>query len=297
MDSSDLAFFEAVVQEGGVGKAAQRLHCVQSNVTARIRNLEQELQVQLFHRNGRGMILTREGQRLLPYARRISVLLAEAKAAVQDSPTPRGPLLIGSMETTAAVRLPPLLAAYHRDYPEVELSLATGPSATLITDVLDYRLDGAFVAGPILNTELEETLLSEEELVIIAAPSYPWPECLHHADKRLTVLAFRNGCSYREKMDALLRAEGVRNARMMEFGTLDGILGGVAAGIGIAMVPRAIVIGSRQADNLVIHPIGSALAKAPTMFIRRRDAFMTSAMARFIDRIAGGGSGELRKAG
>ena len=134
MDATDLAIFEVVARTGGITRAAQELNMVQSNVTRRVRLLERDLGVPLLHRRSRGVALTAAGQTLLPYATRVSLLLAEARHAVQDGSDPSGSLVIGSLETTAAVRLPPILVAYHRAYPHVDVSLHTGTAASLIAD-------------------------------------------------------------------------------------------------------------------------------------------------------------------
>lgn len=100
MDAAHLRVFEAVARQGGMNRAAEELHTVQSNVTARIRLLEEELGRPLFRRHSRGVALTAAGQRLLPYAVRVRQLLAEARRAVEDGGEPSGPLAIGSLETT-----------------------------------------------------------------------------------------------------------------------------------------------------------------------------------------------------
>src|SRR5215468_2356234 len=103
MDAADLKVFAAVARIGGMNRAANELHTVQSNVTARVRTLEEELGVQLFHRGRKGVTLTAAGKRLLPYAVRVAHLLEEAQKAVKDDGSPRGRLTIGSLETTAAL--------------------------------------------------------------------------------------------------------------------------------------------------------------------------------------------------
>src|SRR3982751_6277360 len=110
MDAGDLRVFEAVARLGGMSRAADELNTVQSNVTARVRRLEAELGTALFARHSRGVSLTAAGRRLLPYAGRVGQLLDEARRAALDDWRPRGPLHIGSLETTAAIRLSPLLA-------------------------------------------------------------------------------------------------------------------------------------------------------------------------------------------
>ncbi|MGA9867781.1 MAG: LysR family transcriptional regulator [Acetobacteraceae bacterium] len=110
MDAADLRLFEAVARSGGMGRAAAELHTVQSNVTARVKALEAELGTALFIRHSRGVTLAPGGHRLLPYAFRIAKLLAEAKRAVADDGAARGPLVLGSLETASALRLPRILA-------------------------------------------------------------------------------------------------------------------------------------------------------------------------------------------
>src|SRR6516225_6371901 len=122
MELSDLLTFAAVARCGGITRAIGELNTVQSNVTNRIRALETEIGFALFERHARGMTLTDAGRRLLPYAERLNALSREALVAARDDGVPKGPLAIGSMETTAAVRLPPLLAQFHRRFPGVQLS-------------------------------------------------------------------------------------------------------------------------------------------------------------------------------
>src|SRR4051812_31633260 len=109
MDARDLRVFEAVARTGGMNSAAPELNTVQSNVTARIRVLEEDLGIALFERRSRGVVLTRAGEQLLPYARRVDVLLADARRAARDQGAPSGLLTIGSLETTAAQRLAPIV--------------------------------------------------------------------------------------------------------------------------------------------------------------------------------------------
>src|SRR5271166_5381517 len=98
MDAGDLRVFETVARLGGMNRAATVLNTVQSNVTARIRLLEQELGTALFERHSRGVMLTAAGRRLLPYTTRVSHLIADARRAVDDAGTPKGQLTVGALE-------------------------------------------------------------------------------------------------------------------------------------------------------------------------------------------------------
>ena len=282
MDAADLRIFEAVARIGGMGRAAVELHTVQSNVTTRIRLLEQELGVQLFVRQSSGVSLTPAGRRLLPYADRIRTLLAQARQAVADDGTPQGPLLLGSLETAAALRLPRILAAFAQAHPAVDLTLTTGTSAALIDEVLQARLDGAFVVGPVRHPDLTEDVVFHEEMVLVTARDIAgWDELSRRSG--LKIVVFRAGCSYRTRMEALLAECGVVGVRRIEFGTLEGILGCVAAGIGVTMLPRGVIDVAARDAALRLHALPVAERWVDTVFIRRADAFPSSAVAAFLD--------------
>ncbi|HEX2351547.1 MAG TPA: LysR family transcriptional regulator, partial [Xanthobacteraceae bacterium] len=105
MDLTDLHIFRSVVQAGGVTRAAEKLNRVQSNVTTRVRQLETDLGVELFVREGKRLHLSSAGKLLLDYADRLIDLAQEAREAVHDA-KPRGLLRLGTGESTAAMRLP-----------------------------------------------------------------------------------------------------------------------------------------------------------------------------------------------
>ncbi len=112
MDFAALQIFKAVVEEGGIGPAARKLHRVQSNVTTRIQRLEASLGAQLFVREKRRLFLSPAGELFLGYVDQLLKISEQARSAVL-SDAPRGVLRIGTLESTAASRLPPLLSRYH----------------------------------------------------------------------------------------------------------------------------------------------------------------------------------------
>jgi LysR family transcriptional regulator, cell division regulator len=286
MDSTDLSFFSAVALAGGIGRAANDLHTVQSNVTQRIRGLELRLGVQLFHRSKKGVTLTAMGNRLLPYATRIHELLAEAQRAVRDEISPSGELRIGSLETTTALRLPPVLTTYTHRCPGVDLQIETGPTEALIGGVLERRLDGAFVSGPVAHKDLVTVPIVEEELVLVTAPSIRTRQQVADylsASGSRKLIVFSAGCSYRQRALEYLAHQGFVDIRRMEMGTLDGIIGCVAASVGISLLPRAVVEAAERQGLVRIHPLRGPEAKATTVFIRRADSFVSSALRIFID--------------
>ena len=143
MDLVQLEIFKAVAEQGSISAAAQLIHRVPSNLTTRIKQLEQDLGVELFIREKSRLRLSPAGWNFLGYARRILDLVQEARATVAGE-EPQGAFALGSLESTAAVRIPALLAAYNQKHTKVELDLSTGPSGTMIEGVLSGRLAAAF---------------------------------------------------------------------------------------------------------------------------------------------------------
>lgn len=282
MESADLRVFEAVARLGGMNRAAAELNTVQSNVTARIRLLEDELGVPLFHRHSRGVSLTPAGQRLLPYAAQTGRLLAEARRAVVDDGTPKGSLTVGSLETTAAQRLPPILTAFADLHPDVDLTLNTGTTCELIERVRERKLEGAFVCGPVDDPDLAVEAVFHEELVLVTAPSLRSLDRLGQEKKPVKIVVLRAGCSYRQRLEEILVTRGIAAPRQLEFGTVDGIVGCVRAGLGITLLPRSLVETAARAGQLAIHELPAAESRVDTLFIRRHDAFLSSALAAFL---------------
>jgi DNA-binding transcriptional LysR family regulator len=281
MDVSDIRTFECVARLGGMKRAAEELHTVQSNVTARIRALERELGVALFRRSSRGVALTDAGGRLLPFALRIERLLKEAAVAARDEGTPRGELVVGSLETTAALRLAPLLAVFTQAHPEVDLVLRTGTSVELVEDVLRGRVAGAFVCGPVSHPELVQETIYREELVLLTAPGFRSAETYASGrDARIVVL--RAGCSYRLKLEAHLARRGLVGLRLLEFGTLEAIISCVEAGLGMTLLPRALIERAFAGRRIALHALPEDEALVDTVLIRRLDGFVSSALNAFL---------------
>lgn len=283
MDLSALKFVIAVAEQGSVTGAARSLHCVQSNVTARIKQLETELGVPLFHRVRRRLVMTPAGKTLLGYAQRIQRLTLEAQRAVQEGDRPRGPLLVGAMETTAGLRLADRLALFHQRYPEVQLNLETGTTRDLTARVLAAELDAALVAGPVVHAELTAEVAFEEELVLITARDLTPEAALRRAP--LNLLMFKRGCSYRDRLEQWVRTRHAGDYRCLEFGTLEAILSCAAAGMGIAAVPVALVERHRERDWLGVHALPAGVARVPTVLIRRRDGYLSKALQAFIEQL------------
>ena len=269
VDLSALEVFKAVVDEGGVAKAAARLHRVPSNVTTRVKQLETRLGTALFHRRRGRLVLTPEGQVLLGYADRLLRLSSEAEDALNGG-TPRGSFRLGTLESTAATRLAPVLSRYHLAYPDVRLELVTGTSGALIAKVLRDELDAAFVAEPFPGDGLDAQPAFRERLVLITPKSFPKPvRAAALAD--YTIIAFGAGCSYRQCLEAWLSSSKVVAGRVLEFTSYHAIVACVAAGVGVALVPESVIKAVPAGAQVAIHRFAGTITRPQTMLVSRAD--------------------------
>jgi DNA-binding transcriptional LysR family regulator len=268
MELADLHIFRSVVQEGGVTRAAEKLNRVQSNVTTRVRQLETDLGVALFIREGKRLRLSPAGQLLVDYADRLLDLAREAREAVHDT-KPRGLLRLGAMESTAAMRLPVPMNAYLERYPDVKFELRAGNTTTLATDVLTGDLDAALVAGPVAEAPFERVPIYNEEMVIIAAANHPTIRSPRDARPE-TALAFEAGCSYRQRLQDWFAHHGEMPDRIVEISSYHAMLGCVVAGMGISLLPCNVLATFPDAKLLSVHALPPALDHVETLLIWRK---------------------------
>lgn len=260
MDLGDLRIFVAVVREGGITRAAEKLHRVQSNVTTRIRQLEDRLDTRLFDRRGKRLVLTPSGRTLLDYADRLLLLANEAEAAMQDD-KPRGLFRLGSMESTAAVRLPGPLSIYAREYPDVVLELKTGNPTQLAGALLAGEIDAALVAEPVAETKFDWMVAFEEEPVIVTSQDHP---PIDGADKvPRTMIVFENGCPHRRRLEEWYALRKDMPERTIELGSYHAMLGCVLTGMGAALVPRSVISTFPESKRLRVNelPAGQNLLR------------------------------------
>jgi DNA-binding transcriptional LysR family regulator len=269
MDLADLRIFNTVVRAGGITRAAERLHRVQSNVTTRIHQLEQDLGVSLFIREGKRLHLTPAGHLLIDYADRLLALADDARNAVQD-PRPRGQFRLGAMESTAAIRLPKTLAEFHRRYPEVTLQLRVGNPQQLASAILAGELDAALVAEPIAESQFETAPAFSEELVIVAAAGHP-PIGKTNSIPR-TIIAFEQGCAYRKRLEEWYAARGAMPERAIELNSYHSMLGCVVAGMGIALLPKSVLTTFSPNAEISVHNLTPKENRVATVLIWRKGA-------------------------
>lgn len=269
VELSDLEIFRSVALEGSVSRAAERLHRVQSNISTRIRQLEDRLGVRLFLRQSRGLALTPAGEALLPYAERLLDLSSEAEAALTDG-KPRGAFRVGTLESTAAARLPGVLSRYHESHPHVQVELVTDTAQGLLDRLLEYEIEVAFVAGPVSHVALETLPVFTESLVLVTPESFPPMNRIDEITGR-TVIAFKTGCAYRRYLEDWMLESGITPGGVLETTSYHVILACVAAGTGFAAVPRSVLDAVAVKGEIRVHPLPGPAARIDTSLVWRCD--------------------------
>lgn len=275
-----------VVDTGSFVAAAERQFTVQSNVTAHIKKLEEELGAKLFHRKG-GARPTTAGRAVVDYAKRMLRDHDDILGLFKGEESAPSQLRIGAMETTTAVRLPPILADFHRRFPKVDMTVETGPTAHLLAELIESNVDGIFVAGNPEHSRIRAFKAFTERLVLVGPkPLAQLPSSEQFLET--TFLAFRQGCSYRQRIELLLSSNGVSATRIFEFGSIDGILGCVAAGMGYTVLPLSTVEAHRQRFDIDYIDLPSEIANIDTYFATAEVETWTPALARFVDLLGEG---------
>ena len=269
LDLTALEIFRQAALQGSIVGAAARLNRVQSNVSTRIKQLEERLGKALFTRDRRGLTLTDDGRILLRYAERLLALSEEAEDAVAQA-APSGSFLIGAMESTAAVRLPEILARYHALNPLVEINLLTDTAGGLIKRLKSREIDVAYIAEPVEEADLLTSPVFVEELVLVTPPSIPRSGG-NSALEGHTMIAFEEGCAYRRYLQSWLTEEGIRPDRILSVGSYVAILGCVSAGTGFAVVPRSVLDRVATAGTFQSQTLPEKYQRIRTLLVWRRD--------------------------
>ncbi|UVM37408.1 LysR substrate-binding domain-containing protein [Pseudomonas sp. B21-017] len=268
MEFSQLRIFQAVAEEGSITRAAERLHRVPSNLSTRLKQLEEQLGVELFVRERQRLQLSPAGKVLLDYTTKLFALHDEAHAAVQGG-QPAGDFVLGTMYSTAAIHLPELLARYHRRYPAVNLQVQSGPSGELLEGLLTGRLDAALVDGPLELAGLDGVPLCDERLVLISEADHPPVRSALDVEGR-SVFTFRQGCSYRMRLEAWFAHHHAAMGRAMEIESYPGMLACVIAGSGVALMSESMLASLPGRESVAVHPLAEPFASATTWLMWRK---------------------------
>lgn len=289
-----LRTFLAVASSRSITRAAVEVHLAQSSVSDQVQLLETELDANLFTRSKTGVELTPAGKVLKSYAEEILALMDEARTAVEAAAgQAAGPLTIGALETVASAKVPQWLTDFRGENPNVVVQIKIAGSGILLQKLESGYIDIAFCFDKgESDGRFFKRLISTEPLVLVAPPderpAFPGGD--------LSALAARSfvttevGCVYRHLFDKTFAEAGIVSPRLTaEVDSIRTIIRLVAAGEGLALVPRLAVVDALEDGSLVEMPWPGPAQTASLVAIWRRrrvqpgvlKQFLTSAGAAF----------------
>lgn len=253
---TQLRAFLAVTRTGSVHAAASRLIVSQPSVSAAIGALSRELGVELFERHGRGVRLTPSGEAFAPYAAEVLGLLEQGKAAAGDAANPeRSRIRVVTVNTAGEYLVPPLLQAYRRVHPGIQVLLEIGNRSTVVARLESRQADlgiggrppgRGLVGHPILDNEL--VVVGREKPADLART--PW-------------LLREEGSGTRAATERLLAELELEAPELLTLGSIGAIKQGLAVGLGVTLISRHAVARELRERRLVAIPVPGTPLRRP----------------------------------
>ncbi|QKF81570.1 LysR family transcriptional regulator [Halarcobacter ebronensis] len=260
MDSNLLKVFISVANTKSISQGAKELGFTQSNVTLRIKQLEKSLGYELFHRTNRGVVLSLEGQKFLPYAIDIVKKVEEATLKMRNIDH-QELLRIGSTQSNATIRLSKFIDRLNEDFQDMKLEFVVDSSLNLIEQLLDYKLDIAFVNGDPKHKDLEVLNSFKEDIVLVESKE---------KEPQNTIYAYKNGCINRIYLEKYLTEEKKTQYKKVNLENYELILACVKAGYGVTLFSRQIIQKFGYENKLKITTMDFSL---DTYLVCRKDYF------------------------
>ncbi len=247
MELRQIQYFIEVAKREHVTDAANNLHVAQSAVSRQIFNLEQELGVELFIREGRNVKLTPIGRIFLEHMKEAMQVIENARREIEEFLDPlRGTIRIGFPSSLANYTLPTVISAFREQFPLVKFKLIQGTYHYLIEAVVSGQIDIA-VLGPVPRSEnkLISEVLFQERLVALLPSNHPLANCssitLNQLKEDQFVL-FPSGFILREIVVNACKQNGFQPVVSFEGQDIDAIKGLVSAGLGVTLIPEITLI-------------------------------------------------------
>lgn len=261
MESSLLKVFVAVANEKSVSLGAQRLGVTQSNVTHRIKQLEKVVGYELFHRVPKGVILTKEGEKLYPYAIEIVKKTKEAELHMKNI-SHQELLRIGTSQANAAIRLLEFCKKLNKKYSDMKIEISTNGTPKVIEDLLDYKIDIGFIAGNPNHKDIVILNKFDDDLYFIESKTKKAPNCL---------IGYRENSTHFKYLQEYMTARGNTDFKTMVIQNYDVMQGFVKAGFGKAFLSKALIDKYGYLNDFILRKIDKADEDLATYLVCRKD--------------------------
>lgn len=286
MELRQLQIFYTAAQTLNFTKAGLKLGYAQSNITGQIRQLEEELQVKLFERLGRGIQLTSEGQSFFKNAEQILHLCQIAKEEFSPQVF-RGTITIGAAETLCVYRLPKILTEYRKLYPLVDIRVQTESCDNLFSLIRANTIDAALVlTDKIKPSDMVVQTLHNETMAIVTSPLHKLAQLkvmkLQDFSGECLILT-SPGCGYRPLILSIFKHHNIKPESIMEFSSVGAIKECTICGLGVAILPRIAIKDELERGKLVEIDWDGPLLDVKTKLIYHHEKWITPALRAFLE--------------
>jgi LysR family transcriptional regulator, low CO2-responsive transcriptional regulator len=250
-----LRLLTAAARGGSFAAAAEACNVTPPAVTMQMRQLEDDVGLPLFERDGRGLRLTTAGKEILAAAEKIDAVLADCAAGLAGLQSLAGGRVAVGVVSTAKYFAPQMLAAFARSHPGIDIELVIGNREDTITAFRDGRLDVAVMGRPPEGVEVESALIGDHPQVIIAPPDHPLAQRRAIPPRDIageTLLMRETGSGTRLLAEQFLGQHGIKPRIGMEIGSNETIKQAVIAGLGIAFISGHTIASEIQDGRLAI---------------------------------------------
>ncbi|MDB0440521.1 LysR substrate-binding domain-containing protein [Clostridioides difficile] len=265
-------------------KTAEYLNYAQSNITTQIQQLETELDVRLFERIGKSVTLTREGEKLIPYAKKMILLSSDIKNMYENQGD-SGRIVIGASESICIFKLPKIIKIYKEKYPNVDLFLRILDSSDFIPLLADNTIDIAFILdSPITDKSVVSVLENNEPICVLSVPESKLALKENVSIKDFQDIPFiltGEGCCYRSLFEKELSESSVVPKIILETGSIQVIKQTVLSGLGLCLLPELAVEKELKRHELIKIPY-SINYNIVSQLIYHKDKWLSKNLCDFI---------------
>ncbi len=261
MNSNILKFFTCVADYNSITIASEHLGVTQANVTMRIKQLEKELGFELFHRVPKGVILTQEGEKLLPLAKNLEKKLVEIKSKMKNIHSQES-LIIACAYSNARIRLVSFMEKIHKDYPDIKLKIIRDNNYSIIDELLNFKIDVGFIDYKPNNDEVIILKEFKNELLFL--------EEKNAKEENNTILSCGDHCQFYDGIKEYYKHLGIVDYETVQIPDFEIILSSITCGMGKSVLPKIVVEKLGYMDKLKTTRITNKVLKITTYLICRK---------------------------
>lgn len=282
-----LYYFYRVAVHKSVSKASKELLIAQSALSTQLKQLEESLEMTLFNRTKEGMKLTERGEILFTHASQMFETYEDMKRAmVLAEKQVRGPMNLASVHSVGNYLLPPILAEYHRVYPDVQINLELHTSNRVMEMLQENQVDLAIIAWDRQYPLLSSTVILQNHLVLAAHPKHPLarkrnPTVADLAEHQF--LGYEPGTPTRVMIDAHFKNLGHPLSYIMEPANIATMKQLCIAGMGLAFLPAFAVKLETKLKMLKVIPVSEASLDRPITMYWKERRVLTRPAQKFVE--------------